>query len=84
MPLSARALAALLNYFVDLDAAAAASAVPVKPLPVKVSGLSGEFAAELYRNGIKDENFGAIIDDLNVRAPVRLPTRVLPQCHISI
>lgn len=57
----------MLEYFSALDAAEATKIVPVKPLPAKVSGISGELAAGLYRNGIKEENFGAIIDDLNVR-----------------
>jgi hypothetical protein len=54
----------LLQYFAELDAAEAAKAVPVKPLPVKVTGISGELAGNLYRRSLTEDNFPAIINDL--------------------
>ncbi len=56
--------AALLQYFTELDAADAAKAKPVAPLPVKVSGISGDLVADLYRTRTSADNFAAIIGDL--------------------
>jgi len=57
---------ALTEYFTELDAAAEAAAIgeAEAPLPVKVSGISGSIAADVYRAGLEDNNLYEIYEDL--------------------
>jgi len=57
---------ALTEYFTELDAAAEAAAVveTAAPLPVKVSGISGNIAGIVYRQGLADKNLYYIYEDL--------------------
>ena len=56
--------AALLEYFLKLDEKEAAKRKPETPLPIKVSGISGGLAADLFRNS---KNFDAVVSNLAVR-----------------
>lgn len=55
---------AILEHFLERDAAEAAAATPVAPLPIKVSGTSGAIAAQLFRDASSADSFEDIVVDL--------------------
>ena len=64
------AVAAILDYFTNLDNEEKSKVAPLAPLPAKVSGIAGGLAGDLYREAVAAGNFGTVLEELHVSCSV--------------